>query len=162
MLFSRQRFTDFVASSRDERTIRPDCSDATSQTCATPQTSLSAQLFGVKSSESVRSEDFEAALFYQCHVVKNCPLLAAPRRSARVQNRRRMRQLDGENAVSFVMTRFVDYSGRVLLSQRSAADNVPLAVAVIVTVVVLAAGGAGFAFRVKTVDVERLIDRTER
>tara|TARA_R110002072_G_scaffold302603_1_gene486621 strand:+ start:67171 stop:67416 length:246 start_codon:yes stop_codon:yes gene_type:complete len=57
MLFSRQRLSDFVASSRDERTIRPDCSDATSQTCATPQISLSAQLFVGKFSENVGSEE---------------------------------------------------------------------------------------------------------
>jgi len=119
MLFSRQRFTDFVASSRDERTIRPDCPYATSLTCATPQTSLSAQLFDVNSSENVGSEEFEGALLRQCHVVRNRPLLAASRLSTLVQGRQRKRQLDGESAAGLVMARLVDYSARVPLPTMS-------------------------------------------
>jgi len=60
-LFSRRRLEDFVASSRGERTIRPDCSYATSQTCTSPQTSLSAP-------SSVINAVFRSEFFRGCRL----------------------------------------------------------------------------------------------
>ena len=62
-MFSKRGLEDFVAGSRDERTIRPDCPYATSQTCFVLNFVVST-VVRMNFSEGVDSEEFECSVSF--------------------------------------------------------------------------------------------------